>query len=586
MESSGIEGSLVRIPGTLAGHRKCLGLLTLLSLGSALALPAQAPGPGSSYVAPDLPRFTLREILTGRGDSLARIPGRWLSAAAVAVPESLPDAAYRETAVRSGVVPLQGNTLASERSQHVMGLYRRAELAGASRRTLESIRSGLPSEATRARFDHLFRPRGEWVVDIHDAALTWARLRVPGIAWDAARRALALSHWLQRSEGLAGDEAVRRALYGLAVLAADDSAAYEAVRVNMWRADTASAAAVQLLLTGYAMSQQWYVDALGFFLTEPWVPDGGEARSLADYVRAHWNRGQTASAVTQPRVPEIRARFFGYPQAVPYYGVPSALFARLVKIENQSAHTWLEVHGEASLLRALRNLPSGDTSPVLLQAGPETIRLTTVPRRARESLNGFLEPQDAIVIDPGYSPLLALGALVHEWQHLIFRHRQLEGFATSLGPPSGQLVITLPGVDPYVAEGFAEWSTEQILAPLAARWPLLALGELEKRAGLAREGPDEQHTLGYALVRALAAALPDPAYATELLLRHAERPAAILHQPAVRRAWSKHRRAVDRVFEVPGRRILIPEVTFTIEDGFPEVVASRILLPAHGEGER
>ena len=44
-------------------------------------------------------------------------------------------------------------------------------------------------------------------------------------------------------------------------------------------------------------------------------------------------------------------------------------------------------------------------------------------------------------------------------------------------------VVELPGIEPYLAEGFAEWSTERILAPLVARWPLLALGELEKRGG-------------------------------------------------------------------------------------------------------
>jgi hypothetical protein len=33
------------------------------------------------------------------------------------------------------------------------------------------------------------------------------------------------------------------------------------------------------------------------------------------------------------------------------------------------------------------------------------------------------------------------------------------------------------------------------------------------------------------------------------------------------------------VFAVPASRILVPEVTFTIDGLFPEIVASRILVP-------
>jgi hypothetical protein len=351
----------------------------------------------------------------------------------------------------------------------------------------------------------------------------------------------------------------------------------------LWRADSVSAAAVSLLLAGYAEGQNWVVKALGFFLTQPWVPDGGRGRSLADYVRDDWRRVGNSTADRGP--PEIRARLFGYPQAVPHYGVPPALFPRLVRANNGSARTWLELHGEASLLRTLRKLPPGDTSLVLLQTGSESIRLTTVPRQSQESLNGFLEPGDAIAIDPGYSPLLALGTVVHEWQHLLFRRRQLEDFTRKL-PGREAAVVELPGIEPYLAEGFAEWSTERILAPLVARWPLLALGELEKRAGLAQENSEEQHAMGYALVRALAAELPGPAATTKLLLRNATDPLNLGTEPALRRAWRAYSGKPDRMFRVPASRILVPEVTFTIEDGFPDVIATRILIPPRGKGTR
>jgi hypothetical protein len=61
---------------------------------------------------------------------------------------------------------------------------------------------------------------------------------------------------------------------------------------------------------------------------------------------------------------------------------------------------------------------------------------------------------------------------------------------------------------------------------------------------------------------------------------HAERPAEIARLPELRRAWKKYNRQRDRLLPVPPRRILIPEVTFTVEDGYPDVVGSRILVPA------
>ena len=581
MESSGIGAFLKEFIGAPAGLVMALGLGALLGLGSpsnvtAQAVEAQAAG------SPDLPHFTLREIVAGGNDTLTRIPGRWAHAALAALPEARATTTYHDAATRSGVTPLVGQALASERSYHVMGLYRRTELTGAARRTLEAMRAALPGDSTRARFDRLFRPRGEWVVDLHDAALVWARNRAPRIGWETVRPALAAAHWLNTRDSLT-EEAVPRALYGLSVLAVTDSVAFRAVRARLWRADSVSAAAVLLLLAGYSESQNWVVEALGFFLTQPWVADGARGRSIADYVRDDWRQVGNSNAAPAP--PEILPRLFGYPQAVPHYGVPPALFRRLVRANNVSARKWLELHGEARFLRTLRRLPPGDSSLVLLQVGSESIRLTTVPRQSQESLNGFLEPGDAIAIDPGYSPLLALGTVVHEWQHLLFRRRQLEDFTRKL-PAREADVVELPGIEPYLAEGFAEWSTERILAPLVAQWPLLALGELEKRAGLGQENTEEQHTMGYALVRALAAELPDAAATTKLLLRNATHPYNLGAEPALRGAWRAYSGKPDRMFRVPASRILVPEISFTIEDGFPEVIASRILIPPNGKGAR
>ena len=548
----------------------------VLASGCVSNLGAQSAAAHPPQNALELPRFTLREIITGSNDTLSRIPGPWLQAATAAQPESLTLARYHKVARLSGVAPLEGNALRSERSQHMMGLYRRTELIQASHQTLSSIRAAIPGDTARQRFDRLFRPRGEWVVDLHDAALHWARTRAPGLQLASARPALVAVRWLDPKDSLA-PEAVPRALYGLSLLAASDTSALNAVSTEMWRADPASATVVKLLLLGYRESHRWYTDAVGFFLTQPWVPDSARGHSLVDLVGSDWRR-VAGSDFPPPQPPEIQARLFGHPQAVPHYGVPAALFRRLVVAENRMARTWLERYGETGLLRTLRLLPAGDTSLVLLQAGAQSLRLTTLPRQSRESLNGFLEPGDVIAIEPGYSPLLAIGTIVHEWQHLLFRRLQLDRFAATLATRDSTL-IELPGLEPFLAEGFAEWSSERILEPLHARWPLLALGELQKRAGLSSGTLEDQHLLGYALVATLAGALRDPATTTRVLLSNAEHPSRIVTQPGLKKAWRAHARAPDRVVTVPARRILIPEVTFSVEDGFPDIIGSRILVP-------
>jgi hypothetical protein len=554
-----------------------LGFLVLLATGSGL-LRAQAAA--SLHTEPQaLPRFTLREIIMGRNDSLFRIPGPWIRATTSARADSVAMSAYVASAMRSGLLPLEGKTLASQRSQHVMGLYRRAELVAALRRTLESIRSAIPSDTTRARFDHIFRSRGAWVVDLHDAALAWAQSRSAAVDWASADRALKQSGWIARGDTAGGPETVPRALYGLRVLAANDSTAFAAVQADLRSADPSSVQAVDLLLQGYVEAQRWYAEAIEFFLTEPWVNCAGRGCSIGDLVRDDWRGVRESSIDSAVGIPEIRTRLFGYAQAVPHYGVPPLLFNQLLEPGNEPARQWLRENGAPALLKALHRLPAGDTSLALLQIDNETMRVSSVPRQALENLNGFLEPSDNIAIDPGYSPLLALGAVVHEWQHLIFRRVQLDDYAAKL-PAHPGLVIRLPGIHPYVAEGFAEWSAERILGSLIERWPLLGLGELEKRAGLARENADDQHPLGYVLVRELARVLHDPAAATRLLLRHAEDPSGIVAEPAVRRAWQKYGKNDDYIFSAPSRRVLIPEVTFTIEDGYPDVVATRILLPS------
>ena len=203
---------------------------------------------------------------------------------------------------------------------------------------LATIRAVLPP-ASQTAFDALFRPRGAWLVDLHDAALDAARRRIPNASWEATRPALAAAGLLPSD--LPPDAALLPlAVYRLAVLRARDSAAYEAARERLALGGQEPARITGALLDGYREAAPWQGQAVAFLLTAPWVDAGGAHTSLAGLVAAAWGRPDLA-------VPVIRPRFFGYPEAVPRVGTPGAVVDRLVAPENWAAEQWVARHGAA-----------------------------------------------------------------------------------------------------------------------------------------------------------------------------------------------------------------------------------------------
>jgi len=509
---------------------------------------------------PVLPRFTLRQIISGRRDTLARLPGMWV-AAARGSPRDLA-ARYHELAGAAGIEPLAGSALEHAGPARALGLTRRDETVKASQALLETIRAQIPAAATRAAFDRIFRPAGSWLVDIHDAVLVFARAASPGVGFDDAASALKAVGWLP-ADSVVTDVQVMTALYRLRGLQASDSAQVTMLLDDMQRADPQHATAAVLLLNAYDAAYQWHTAALRFLLEAPWIGDGGPP-SIAARMRASWGDSLP--------LPMIESRYFGSPQAVPRYGVSAWLFRRVVMADNWSAERWLERHHPAALLATLRLLPAGLAPEAELDARGETFRLTTVRQEAEARDNGFLEPADAIVVDAGYMPLLALAATVHEWEHLVFESRRRHRDVSDTGD-----VVTLHGSDPYVAEGVAEWRTDELLRPLAAAFPLLLAGEAEKRVRLAADGT-EPHALGFLMVRALAEAVPDSVVRLGLLLDAADDPSVVLSRARLRAAWARYRNAPDLPHGTAARRALIPETTFTVEDGYPDPVEVRILV--------
>ena len=512
--------------------------------------------PGDEFY-PSPPSFKLRQVVWGSSQSRFRIPGRWLAAIAAqgVTPESV-RANYVELALASGLTPLTSDSLGAIGLYRAMGLYRREEMVKAAVRVLEQIRQGIASDTLAARFDYLFRPAGTWQVDIHDVALARARRALRTVTWESARPALAAAGLLPN--GSPPELAtIPLALYRLYALQTSDSLAYRVTLLRMLTPDPESRSAVLALLEGYDSAAQWYVAALRLLLEHP-VFDS--RTSIADRVATFWR---------QPaRVPEIQARIYGYPEGAARVGADSFLVRRLVQPLNAPAQEWWARHRAPDLLTALHRLPPlpGHT---YLELPGQRYRVTSIGQAAAESFSGFLESRDLILLDPSYEPLLALGTLVHEWQHLLHEHLR---DSAGVFPAGGSVRLTQ--LNPYLAEGLAEWAAEQILLPLSERYPLLRLGEAEKRLSLVEDDP---HVLGYAMVRAVSIALRDPHSTVMLLLKAGTDPALVLRDPRVASAW-RGLTAPDRSIPRRGGINLIPETSFQLIDEEPDVLETHIRI--------
>ena len=531
----------------------------------ALALGVLRFSPVGAQVDSTLPRFRQRQIrIESSGPSLV-LPGRWLAAAA-ALGET-PGAmrtAYTELTLQSGLSPLPPDSLGRFGILRVMGLYRREELTGVTIATLEKLKANLRTDTALARFEYLFRPNGRWQVDIHDVALARSRRPFPTISWQSVQPLLASAGLIDTTR--AEVEAVPLALYRLYVQSETDSASFQSIHSRLRQSDPVAAAQVMAFVTSYGEAAQWFLSALRFLLEERWVVAGPGLKSPAEMVRELWQ--------TDSPVPEVRVRTFGYPEGAVRIGTDSILLAGLVRPENAAAREWLDHQGGERLVETLHRLSLPSQDQLRLKVGVEQYRLSSIGSYARESFSGFLEPRDVILLDPSYQPVLALGTLIHEWQHILEeRARRADRTNPAYHITDDEVTLTSP--DPFLAEGLAEWLTEEILRPVLIDFPLIGFGEAEKRLSLPQNDP---HQLGYLLARTLARSLGQVQATRLLLIRSAVHPDAVMRDARVRRAWATYQGA-DRAIARRGEPILIPQSIFTIEDGHPDVVQSEIIAP-------
>jgi hypothetical protein len=550
------NGEELRFSGASASDR-LNGLVT--SSGRRWSWSASRLADGAEFYAA-LPRFRASQLLIGRNVAEYRLPGAWARAVDEAPTDFAAAAAAR--ARTAGLTPMPAESIGTAGLLPLLGLYRRAELSAAVVRALEMVRAGLEAGRPQAEFDQVFRPRGRWVVDIHDAALDRARLRLKTLELEDARPAL-------QSAGQVGAEgepsdALRLALYRLATLRQRDSAAFSAVRERLGGSGRPAFQAVAYLLDGYEEAAEWHARALAFLLTRPWVRDAAGRTSIGGLIARAWNLPEAID-------PRIRTWYFGRPDGAPRVAVPPDQVSRLVAAENWTAGEWSSRHGPAGVLALLRTLDAGIGPRATLESADGPVRLTSVAREARDGASGFLEPVDEILVDPGFVPLLALGTVVHEWQHLLMERARYQFPDATPIQATANAVLIRPS-DPFLAEGLAEWMTERILAPVAEEIPLLEAGESAKLAYLAAASPQDPHVYGLRMLGALESALGDPGRVREQVVRHSTDPGAIAAEVPPWRSTN----LPDRVLPARGQRRVVPETVFTVEDAVADVVETRI----------
>ena len=520
---------------------------------------------------PSLPRFTLRQVMVfyGVGDSIQRLPGAWLRGAAARghTTESVLKR-YRAMADAAGLTALSPEGLAGAAVIRAMGLRHREAMVAAHRAVLATMRGRLFSDTARTRFDFLFRPTGEWQVDIHDVALRAARQHVPGVEWASAEPALAIAGRLPRSERRPADEVIALELYRLFVLSNSDPEHSRAVTDPMQYGAPESFRAVQALLAGYQAAVGWYAAVMRFLVTEPWL--GG---SLADMVQSAWSDHEVP-------VPEIRTHLFGYAEGAPVAGVFQGVLDRLIVAKNPSAARWLSRHGSAGLRQVIQAMGPPAPGTSVIDLGTLRYEISSISRESARARGGFLEARDIVLIDPSIMPLFAIGTVLHEWHHVVHGHVRTHPDGSGLSVGADGTVLTVIEPDLYLAEGLAEYEADRILRRLAVEFPLIAFGEAEKLAEMAAARPLDPHVQGYLMIAALADAVPEPAELRRLVMTRDTDSFQVMLDDNIAAWFPSHGDARDLSVGPRRRPVLIPEVTFTVDDGQPFVEETRYLIPA------
>ncbi|MEP6591167.1 MAG: hypothetical protein ABJC19_08280 [Gemmatimonadota bacterium] len=511
---------------------------------------------------PVRPRVTVRQLLLGSGDTAVTLPGAWRSI----LPTSAALVAERDALARAaGLAPV--------RLDDLLGAQRVAlGFDSASRIVAHGVVARIATgPAADDEFRRLFGMEGSLRFDLHQVAFaSVAAKRTPAVlAPDVLARGLAV---FAPGAPLARTQLE---LYAAAwrgwSRARTDTTESQMLLDAMAVRDPEAFRAVRAIFTGYDESVGWWSDAVQWLLTRKWIETASGYRSPAQLVATFWQR-------TPMLPPPLEPTHFGSVQAVPVIGA-ARLGARLIHPANAAATEWLAQGGMAEALAAWRGVDAVDSLTVV-RAGT-ALQLTAPAVMARSRLGGFLSGRDAIRLEPGIAPIFAVVTVLHEWQHLLFEGARFDGQAPGLRESSAELQL-IDG-NPWLAEGAAEWATEALLAPARSSTPLLPLMEALKRGSIGLTGADDPHVLGYLLVRALASRDTNTAMLRERLIRLLHDPLALGQEYGLRGGA----RGVEPIhLNRPAFAAVIPEITFTWDDGVTDHLSRRLLLPTPSQEPR
>jgi hypothetical protein len=499
-----------------------------------MALPLR---PGSPRW-PVPPRVTARQLVMGTATTAERIPGAWLAS----MPSVTVLQAERvELAHLAGLAPVAGSAELVRSGRLALGLDESGREA--ARALLQRIGTG--PEANPA-FRAIFVDRSGWRLDLHDAALAEAPHYLYGFQLSHAASGL---RQLGDLSGPGDTAAVRESAWRLWCRVATDSVEVYAGIDSLAHRDSDAATSVRALLAGYDDATGWWRRAIRVLLLEPWLDTPVGRRSPAQLMAAFWG-------VDSLPLPDIRDRRFGDAAAMPILAAVY-LGPHLFHPRNASAVEWLAGDSMRQAFASWLPIRWGE-SPLIVAIGGHA---------------EFFGDRNAIRIDPGIMPIVAVAVFLHEWHHLIAAQRRLEG-AHPVALADHRSELQLRELDPWLAEGFAEWATEETLRPALPAAALLLFTQADKRLAVATRNSSDPHFLGYRMVRA-AAARSAPAALRDRLVSD-------LHDP-LSLARALHLAGASRTpaftLTRPPNASVIPEVTFTWDDGLAFDMSRRLVIP-------
>jgi hypothetical protein len=530
-----ITSSKRRFDGVVAGGKMAGSMLDFD--GSLFTWNAQ-PIAANARRWPVPPRLTIRQLETGTDMAQVVVPGAWRAV----LPDTARLAAEYDTVARAaGFGPWRGRELLARSEQVQLGLD--PSVHGAMRRVLEGIEK---SPAGELGFKALFRGSRGLRVDLHDMALEVALRLRPGFHLDQAMGPI----WLlaPRSTPPLDSAAVMEVAWRFWSRFRSDS--QFALRLDSLEADhPAEVANVRVLMRGYDDASGWWLKAVNWLMTEPWIatPDG--AKSPSQLVTTFWGGARLP-------LPDISVGHYGAPEAFPTPSI-TPIIDRLIKPANAVAGDWIRADQDDPL-DAWRTLDWGE--PFRVIARGRSRYLTSPAVEARTHGGDLLEGLERIRIEPGIPPVLAVATLVHEWQHLILTGRRLRGTAPGVRENADE--VRLLEEDPWLAEGAAEWATDVILAPCRQQAPLLLAISQARRLALQERTSDDPHALGYRLVRSAARGRAPGLVQSRLV--------ALLHDLGgfARASGLAGRSPLSPLRLVrPVNAAVIPEVTFVFDGG-------------------